>query len=304
MHATQGVSRVADTQWLFSYGTLRDPSVQRAVFGRETETIEDALPGFALDTVLITDPAVVAASGKDRHPILRRGSPSDSVHGAAILVSEAELAAADRYEVADYRRIPVVLASGRKAHVYAASDEHPAMRKVDGVEFLDPDPALLERLLPVARRIFSDTFASQYDARAFEAFCDDVYRPGGSMSADFANPDVRWRVAAVDRDPIGYAKLTPLRTPASNPAPGAMEMQQLYVAHAWHGTGVADRLMEWVLTTARAEGVPEIYLTVFDHNARAKRFYARYGFDEVGRCTFQLGDRCDDDRIWRLLPGR
>ena len=31
---------------------------------------------------------------------------------------------------------------------------------------------------------------------------------------------------------------------------------------------------------------------------RAKRFYARYGFKEVGRCTFQPGDRVDDDRIW------
>jgi ribosomal protein S18 acetylase RimI-like enzyme len=57
--------------------------------------------------------------------------------------------------------------------------------------------------------------------------------------------------------------------------------------------------MEWGLATARAQGAPEIYLTVFDHNERAKRFYARHGFEEVGRCTFQLGERVDDDRIWR-----
>jgi diamine N-acetyltransferase len=36
---------------------------------------------------------------------------------------------------------------------------------------------------------------------------------------------------------------------------------------------------------ARAEGTPEIYLTVFDHNARAKRFCTHQGFAE--------------DRIWR-----
>ena len=57
--------------------------------------------------------------------------------------------------------------------------------------------------------------------------------------------------------------------------------------------------MQWALATARMEDAPEIYLTVFDHNARAKRFYTRHGFAEVGRCTFRLGERVDDDRIWR-----
>lgn len=123
--------------------------------------------------------------------------------------------------------------------------------------------------------------------------------PGGSMSRDFEAPGVRWQVAKVGEVPIGYAKLTPLRAPASDPEPGAMEMQQLYVAHEWHGTGVADRLAAWSLAAAREAGATEIYLTVFDHNERAKRFYDRHGFSEVGRCTFQLGDRIDDDRIWR-----
>jgi ribosomal protein S18 acetylase RimI-like enzyme len=83
-----------------------------------------------------------------------------------------------------------------------------------------------------------------------------------------------------------------------------MELQQIYVVSDWHGTGVADRLMEWGVTAAGAHRAPELYLTVFDHNNRAKRFYARHGFEEVGRCIFRLGDRCDDDRIWcRRLRG-
>lgn len=167
------------------------------------------------------------------------------------------------------------------------------------VDLTTPDRALLERLLPVARRIFTETFGSLYDPEAFARFCDGVYRPDGTMSRDFADPRVHWRVATVQGDPIGYAKLTPLRAPASRPRVGAMELQQIYVLSDWHGAGVAARLMEWGLATARAQGAPDIYLTVFDHNERAKRFYARYGFEEVGRCTFQLGERIDDDRIWR-----
>jgi len=76
-------------------------------------------------------------------------------------------------------------------------------------------------------------------------------------------------------------------------------LQQIYVLAPWHGQGVAERLMHWAVDTARALGAPEMYLTVFDHNARAKRFYTRHGFAEVGRCSFKLGDRVDDDRVWR-----
>jgi diamine N-acetyltransferase len=78
---------------------------------------------------------------------------------------------------------------------------------------------------------------------------------------------------------------------------GALELQQIYVLSPWHGSGIAEVLMNWVLDTARADGAPEVYLTVFDHNVRAKRFYGRHGFCEVGHCTFRPGARANDDRI-------
>ena len=107
---------------LFSYGTLRQPEVQQALFGREVPTRPDALPGFRLDWVRITDPRVVATSGSDRHPILRRGLASDSVPGSRLVLSASELAAADAYEVEDYARAAVVLASGMRAWVYLAAE--------------------------------------------------------------------------------------------------------------------------------------------------------------------------------------
>ena len=108
--------------WLFSYGTLREPHVQLATFGRRLESVDDALVGYALSMLKITDPAVVAISGSAEHPILRAtGNPGDSIAGLALRVSEADLEKADRYEVADYRRVPATLRSGRRAFVYVAA---------------------------------------------------------------------------------------------------------------------------------------------------------------------------------------
>lgn len=156
-----------------------------------------------------------------------------------------------------------------------------------------------EALRAMARRSFSATFGHLYAPEPFLSFLDHTYGPGGTMDQDLDDSTVSWLIAFSRSEPIGYAKLTPLRAPAPAPLPGAVELQQIYVLSDWHGRGVADHLMGWALATASGASAPEIYLTVFDHNERAKRFYARYGFSEVGRCTFTLGDRVDDDRVWQ-----
>ena len=95
-----GVHRV------FSYGTLRQPEVQRSLYGRMVPTTEDVLPGYRIDWLKITDADVIATSGSDRHPILRPGGDEDAVAGAWLELSEADT----RHEV--------TLGSGVRAWVY------------------------------------------------------------------------------------------------------------------------------------------------------------------------------------------
>jgi gamma-glutamylcyclotransferase (GGCT)/AIG2-like uncharacterized protein YtfP len=107
------------TELLFSYGTLRQQEVQLAIFGRELDGRPDAIVGFDLDYVTITDAAVIAQSGSDPHPILRPSTrPDAAIEGTVFEVSTTDLAAADDYEVDDYRRIEVPLRSGAQAWVY------------------------------------------------------------------------------------------------------------------------------------------------------------------------------------------
>lgn len=107
---------------LFSYGTLRLPQVQNELFGRAVPTTDDELPGWRLDWVRITDPAVLATSEQETHPILRPGTADDVVPGAYLEIDDAELGRADAYEVDDYTRIAVTLASGTEAWVYVAAE--------------------------------------------------------------------------------------------------------------------------------------------------------------------------------------
>ena len=104
---------------LFSYGTLQQREVQLATYGRELEGRHDVLTGFRLAPLPITDPHVIAVSGKAVHTIARAtGDPVDRLPGMVFELTEAELEATDAYEVDAYSRIEVTLESGRTAWVY------------------------------------------------------------------------------------------------------------------------------------------------------------------------------------------
>lgn len=110
---------------LFSYGTLQQENVQLCTFGRLLRGHADELVGAELSTLRIDDADVVATSGKTDHPIVRlNGRVNSRVRGTVFELTDAELAHADRYEVAAYKRVAARLASGNEAWVYV--DARPA----------------------------------------------------------------------------------------------------------------------------------------------------------------------------------
>jgi gamma-glutamylcyclotransferase (GGCT)/AIG2-like uncharacterized protein YtfP len=107
------------TEKLFSYGTLCYESVQLATFGRKLQGTSDVLQGYRLSQITITDPDVIAKSGESVHNILiHTNNKADEVSGIVFDITAKELQHADEYEVADYKRIRVMLRSGISAWVY------------------------------------------------------------------------------------------------------------------------------------------------------------------------------------------
>lgn len=104
---------------LFSYGTLQEEPVQRAVFGQPIYGTRDAIVGYRLEAMTITDPSAIAISGRANHTILEpTGNDRDQIEGTVFALTAAQLAQADAYEDAAYKRIEVWLRSGAAAWVY------------------------------------------------------------------------------------------------------------------------------------------------------------------------------------------
>ncbi len=107
------------TENLFSYGTLQHEDVQLATFGRKLDGKPDALPGYKLVGIKITDEEFVSKSGTANHRNLEfTGDSSDVVEGTVLHVTRKELEHADKYEPEGYIRVRAQLSSGDEAWVF------------------------------------------------------------------------------------------------------------------------------------------------------------------------------------------
>lgn len=109
------------TEYLFSYGTLRESRVQNELFGRRLTGSTDRLAGYRLKEIEITDLDFLAGGGDERQrTLIETRESGDSVEGTAFEVTYDELLRVDEYEPSEYRRAEVTLASGKEAWVYLA----------------------------------------------------------------------------------------------------------------------------------------------------------------------------------------
>jgi len=166
------------------------------------------------------------------------------------------------------------------------------------IAYRDAVPADGPELAQMARRSFTDTFGTLYRQEDLALFLDQAFGSSG-LPADLTDPAYRVRVATEQGRIVGYCKVGPVTFPGEWPET-AMELHQLYILSDHHGAGLAAVLMDWALDAMRAQGASEVILSVYVDNHRARRFYERYGFEEIGKYTFMVGDHEDDDRLMRL----
>ena len=152
-------------------------------------------------------------------------------------------------------------------------------------------------IVPVGARSFTDTFGHLYDPADLALFLDK--HTADCWAAELTDPGYAVRVAEADGAMIAYAKLGPPQLPF-RPRGEAAELRQFYVLAPWHGSGVAQALIDWVIATARQSQADDLYLSVFIDNHRARRFYEKLGFVAEGSYAFMVGSHADEDIVMRL----
>ena len=95
---------------------------------------------------------------------------------------------------------------------------------------------------------------------------------------------------------VGYVALAREAHPALT-SRNPLQLWQIYVIPAFHGSGIAAELMATALEYARSHSHDVIWLGVSEHNARAIAFYRKHGFKPLGLQKVGAGQHEHEDLL-------
>jgi ribosomal protein S18 acetylase RimI-like enzyme len=154
----------------------------------------------------------------------------------------------------------------------------------------------VERLSAFARATWVATFGHLYPPEDLSAYLAAKFGPEIQRAEMAAGG--RFRLAFDEAGLVGYCMMGALDMPVDDAR--GVELHRLYIHERGKGARIADTLIEDAIAWARARGAGAIYLSVWENNERAQRFYRRFGFEDFSEWDFMVGATADRDFIWRL----
>src|SRR5439155_19477728 len=151
-------------------------------------------------------------------------------------------------------------------------------------------------------RPFFDPFGAVNTPENMDAYLASSFT-AAKQATELADPAVVFLIAELE-GPVGYAQLRAGAAPAVVVGARPIELVRLYAVKSWIGRGVGRTLMRSCLHEAGTRSHDAIWLGVWEHNQRARTFYRRWGFADVGTHIFQLGNDPQTDILMqrRLNP--
>ena len=153
------------------------------------------------------------------------------------------------------------------------------------------------QLAEFGARTFFESFAADNTPEDMQSHLDSAFSAQKQL-AEIRDPHIETLiVVSPDGSWAGFAQLRAGKRSAGVPEQGSIELWRFYVDKAWHGQGVAARLMEAAKQCARRRGASTLWLGVWQRNARAQAFYRKHGFGKVGNQVFVVGSDPQTDDV-------
>lgn len=117
------------------------------------------------------------------------------------------------------------------------------------------------------------------------------------VRSELADENSIFLVAEIDGRTAGYAKLIVGSREPEITGERPIELVRLYSHQEFLGKGVGQALMDECFAVAARFKCDVMWLGVWEYNPRARKFYEKYGFREVGQHVFQLGSDPQTDLL-------
>lgn len=164
---------------------------------------------------------------------------------------------------------------------------------------LNDAPVLSE----IGNRTFFDTFTGTCTEEDMQEFLAEYFNLD-QVRKELSNPNDFFFFAELDGQPAGYLRMMEDYSSFSLMKKWrALELKRIYVDKPFHGKGIAQKLIAFAEQFAKDNNYEVLWLGVWEHNYRAKRFYEKSGFVDSGYThDFPIGNTPQTDNwLWKFL---
>jgi ribosomal protein S18 acetylase RimI-like enzyme len=156
----------------------------------------------------------------------------------------------------------------------------------------------LEELQSISIRTFCQAFEKFNTTEDMELYltkCLSIEQLYTEMNA----PGSEFYVGRTGDETVAYLKLNHHNSKHDAQDRTGLEIERIYVEETYLGKGIGPAMFSFVLKVAKERLSTHLWLGVWEHNARAIRFYEKLEFTPFGTHVFKLGNDAQTDVLMR-----
>ena len=157
----------------------------------------------------------------------------------------------------------------------------------------------IDQLMEIGKLTFIETFSSQNSEQNLKEYLENGFSTE-KLKTELTNKDSEFYFAELDNRTIGYLKINFGQSQTEIKANNMIEIERIYVLKEFHGKKVGQVLFEKAIGIAKQKKVDYVWLSVWEENPRAIRFYEKNGFVEFDKHIFKLGNDRQTDKMMKL----
>lgn len=157
----------------------------------------------------------------------------------------------------------------------------------------------LEWLISIAKNTFIEAYEKDNNPEDFKAYIDSAFEYK-QIKKELDNPNSEFYFIYLDKMLVGYFKLNEKDAQGEDFGNQSLELSRIYLMKEFQGQDIGRLTLFKIVELAKLKDKSWLWLSVWQLNENAVRFYERHGFRTFDTQIFYVGTDAQMDWLMRL----
>ncbi|MEZ4793526.1 MAG: GNAT family N-acetyltransferase [Gelidibacter sp.] len=157
----------------------------------------------------------------------------------------------------------------------------------------------LEILTAISRETFVEAYEKDNNPDDFKTYIDSAFS-SNQIESELLNPNSEFYFIYLNKTLVGYFKLNEKDAQGEDYGNQSLELSRIYLLKEFQGQDIGRLTLLKIIALANEKDKSWLWLSVWQLNVNAVRFYERHGFVKYDTQVFHVGNDPQMDWLMRL----